>query len=263
MTTARIETGAIQVLIVEDEPPARRRLRALLETHEDVSIIGEAVHGGEAVHLIESREPDLVLLDVQLPVATGFEVIDAIGVERMPAVVFLTAYDHYAIRAFEVNAVDYLMKPVEAERLGAALARVRARLQQEHHGGGAQLGRVMAEVQDRAPLKRIPIRQGGRILFVDISDIDYVEADGNYVRIWARGSNHLIRETLSTYEQKLAPHGFLRIHRGTLVQSNRILELQPLFHGEYSVRLKDGTKLVSGRTYRDQLRVALGLRDEL
>jgi two-component system LytT family response regulator len=262
MTSGRIETGSIQVLIVEDEPPARRRLRALLEAHGDVSIIGEAVHGGEAVQLIESHEPDLVLLDVQLPVATGFEVIDAVGVERMPAVIFLTAYDHYAIKAFEVNAVDYLMKPVEAERLSAALMRVRTRLQ-EQNGTGAQLGRAMAEIQDRAPLKRIPVRQGGKILFVDVSDIDYVEADGNYIRVWARGANYLLRETLSAYEQKLTPHGFLRIHRGTLVQSNRILELQPLFHGEYSVRLKDGTKLVSGRTYRDQLRVALGLRDEL
>lgn len=261
MISAKVETGSIQVLIVEDEPPARRRLRALLEAHHDVSIIGEAVHGGEAVELIESQTPDLVLLDVQLPVATGFEVIDAVGVDRMPAVIFLTAYDHYAIKAFEVNAVDYLMKPVEAERLSAALARVRTRMQQEQANAGMQLARAMNDIQNRAPLTRIPVRQGGRIQFVDIADIDYVEADGNYVRIWARGANYLIRETLSAYEQKLTPHGFLRIHRGTLVQSNRILELQPLFHGEYSVRLKDGTKLVSGRTYRDQLRVALGLTE--
>jgi two-component system, LytTR family, response regulator len=257
----------IRVLLVEDEPPARRRMRALLASHDDVEVVGEAAHGGEAVEEIQRLAPDLVLLDVQLPVATGFEVIDAVGVDRMPLVVFVTAYDQHAIRAFEVHAVDYLLKPVEPERLRDSLVRVRALLA----GGDARvherLRRAMAEWRAegspdprRAPA-RLAIKVDGRIRFFDVAEIDYVTADGNYARLRGRATNVLVRETITTMEQRLAPHGFLRVQRGTLVRMERVVELEPLFHGEYVVRLKDGTRLTSGRTYRRRIRAAFGVEE--
>ena len=252
-------SSPLRVLLVEDEPPARRRLRALLQQHDDVTIIGEATHGGEAVELIQRDQPDVVLLDVELPVANGFEVIDAVGASEMPDVIFVTAYDHYAIRAFDVHALDYLLKPVERERLETALDRARVRRAEARRSASA-LGRAMEEMRQRPVVSRISVRHGDRIIFVDIADIDYVQAEGNYVRIRARGTSFLVRQTLNGYEAKLRAHGFLRIHRGTLVQTDRIAELQPLFHGEYVVRLRDGTKLTSGRSYRDHLRVALQLK---
>jgi two-component system, LytTR family, response regulator len=251
---------SLRVLVVEDEPPARRRLRSLLQQHADVTIVGEAAHGGEAVDLIQRERPDVVLLDVELPVANGFEVIDAVGASSMPDVIFVTAYDHYAIRAFEVHALDYLLKPVDHERLSIALERARMRLTPRRPG--ATLGRAMDDIRQLPALRRIPVRHADRIVFVEISDIDYVLAEGNYVRVRARGATYLIRETLNAFEAKLRPHGFLRIQRGTLVQRDRIAELQPLFHGEYVVRLKDGTKLTSGRSYRDQMRAALQLKGD-
>jgi two-component system, LytTR family, response regulator len=253
------DAAPMRVLIVEDEPPARRRLRSLLERHADVIIAGEAAHGVEAVELIERARPDLVLLDVELPIANGFEVIDAVGADQMPNVVFVTAYDHYAIRAFEVYALDYLLKPVEPERLATALDRART----IHQGGrtSPELTRALNDMRQTPALRRIPVRLGPRILFVNIADIDYVQAEANYIRLHARGKGYLVRETLNTFEEKLRPYGFLRIHRSTLVQSQQIAELEPLFHGEYAVKLKDGTKLRSGRSYRDQLRAALHLEE--
>ena len=253
------DVGPMRVLIVEDEPPARRRLRSLLQRHADVIITGEATHGGEAVELIERARPDLVLLDVELPIANGFEVIDAVGAEQMPDVVFVTAYNHYAIRAFEVHALDYLLKPVEPERLATTLARARAR----RHGAwtAPKLTRAMDDMRQLPALRRIPVRLGSRILFVDVADINYVQAEANYVRLHTRCKSYLVRETLNAFEERLCPYGFLRIHRSTLVQSERIAELEPLFHGEYAVKLKDGTTLRSGRSYRDQLRAALHLED--
>ena len=253
------DPAPMRVLIVEDEPPARRRLRSLLQQHADVVIAGEATHGGEAVELIEHARPDLVLLDIELPIANGFEVIEAVGAGRMPNVVFVTAYDHYAIRAFEVHALDYLLKPVEPERLATALVRARER----RHGAGAapELTRAMADMRQLPAMQRIPVRLGPRIVFVDIADIDYVQAESNYVRLHTRGKSYLVRDTLNVFEERLRPYGFLRIHRSTLAQSERIAELEPLFHGEYAVKLKDGTKLRSGRSYRDQLRAALHLED--
>ena len=248
----------LRVLIAEDEPPARRRIRSLLDECAGVTIVGEATHGGEAVELIQVVRPDVVLLDVELPVANGFEVIDAVGSESMPDVIFVTAYDHYAIRAFEVHALDYLLKPVERERLGVALGRARERVRTSRTGE-SRLAKVIDDVRETPMMRRIPVRHGHRILFVDIADVDYVQAEGNYVRIRARGTSYLVRETLNAFEAKLRPHGFLRIQRSTLVQSDRIAELEPLFHGEYAVKLKDGTKLTSGRSYRDQLRAALHL----
>ena len=258
----------MRVLVVEDEPPARRRMRALLAAHDDVEVVGEAVHGGEAVEEIHRLAPDLVLLDVQLPVATGFEVIDAVGVDRMPLVVFVTAYDQHAIRAFEVHAVHYLLKPVEPDRLRDALARVRGLLARGDDRLRESVRRALDELRDddrppdrRAAPARLAIKVDGRIRFVDVAEIDYVTADGNYARLRGRAMNVLVRETITTMEQRLAPHGFLRVQRGTLVRMERVVELEPLFHGEYVVRLRDGTRLTSGRTYRTKIREAFALRE--
>jgi two-component system, LytTR family, response regulator len=251
---------AIRVLIVDDEPPARRRLRSLLAGRADILVTGEAAHGGEAVQMIRTQQPDLVLLDVQLPVATGLEVVDEIGVENMPLVIFVTAYDEHAIRAFEVHAVDYLLKPVDPARLNEALERAAARLS-ERGSNRSGVRKALDDLRRPASARRIPVREGGRIRFVDLAAIDYAIAEGNYVRLRVGGANHLIRDTLTALEERFAQHGFLRIHRGILVQMDRIAELSPLFHGEYSIRLKDGTKLVSGRTYRERIRQALSLDD--
>jgi len=262
------DARTIRVLIVEDEPPARRRMRTLLSAHDDVEVVGEAAHGGEAVDEIHRLVPDLVLLDVQLPVATGFEVIDAVGVDRMPLVVFVTAYDQHAIRAFEVHAVHYLLKPVEPDRLREALDRARDLLGRGDDRLRESLRRAMEELRNdggpadpRAAPARLAIKADGRIRLVEVAEIDYVTADGNYARLRGRAMNVLVRETITTMEQRLAPHGFLRVQRGTLVRMERVVELEPLFHGEYVVRLKDGTRLTSGRTYRTKIREAFALRE--
>ncbi len=260
MTGSVRSSQPLRVLIVDDEPPARRRMRSLLKDRDDVVVCGEAAHGGEAIELLRKGEADIVLLDIQLPVASGIEVVEAVGVERMPLVIFVTAYDEFAIRAFELNAVDYLLKPVDPARVSEALDRAATRLRQ-HADGREALRGALEELQRAKAGQRIPVREDGRIRFVDVNEIDYVVAEGNYVRLRAGGANHLIRETLSGLEDRLAAHGFLRIHRAILVQVNRIVELAPMFHGAYSVKLKDGTRLVSGRTYRDKLRQALTLDD--
>ena len=257
----------LRVLVVEDEPPARRRMRALLARHPDVEVVGEATHGGEAVEEIHRLTPDLVFLDIQLPIATGFEVIDAVGAHRMPAVVFVTAYDQHAMKAFEVHAVDYLLKPVDPERLSTAIARVRAVLGRDDARIRDNVRRAIEElradaaVRTSGPPARLTVKLDGKIRFIDVPEIDYVLAEENYVRLRGRSVNVLVRETMAAMEQKLAPYGFLRVRRGTLVRIDRVLELESLFQGEYVLRLKDGTRLVSGRTYRKRIQEAFALRE--
>ncbi len=248
----------LRVLIVDDEPPARRRIKALLSEMRGIVVCGEAANGADAVAMIRDTRPDAVLLDIQLPVATGIEVVETIGPEKMPRVIFITAYDEYAIRAFELNAVDYLLKPVDPVRLAEAIERASSR-HREHSSNAASLDGALSVLKRRESPSRIPVRQGGRIRFVDVDNIDFMVADGNYVRLRAGKEHHLIRQTMSAMEEKYASLGFLRIHRAFLVRMDRIAELAPAFHGAYSVRLKDGTRLVSGRTYRDKIRQALAI----
>jgi two-component system LytT family response regulator len=241
-------------------------MRAMLASQPGVEVVGEAGHGGEAVEEIHRLRPDLVFLDVQMPVATGFEVIDAVGASEMPPVVFVTAYDQHAIRAFEVHALDYLLKPVDPERLRSALDRARAVMSRGDTRLRDSLRLAMEELRGagtraRTAPSRLAVRLDGRIRFVDVAEIDYVAAEGNYARVRGRSTNALVRETMTAMEAKLAPHGFLRIHRATLVRIDRVLELEPLFHGEYVLRLKDGTRLVTGRTYRRKIQEAFSLRE--
>jgi two-component system, LytTR family, response regulator len=256
------QQAPLRALVVDDEPPARRRIQALLQDEKDIEVVGEAKDGREAVELIQNLHPDLVFLDVQMPELDGFAVIRAVGPERMPTVIFVTAFDEFAVRAFDVAAVDYLMKPFDRPRFRAALDRARAALRTRPESGiDERLAALLRELQGGSAdyISRMAIRHEGRIRFLNVADIDYILADGNYVRIVAGKASHLMRDTLSGLEERLDPRRFLRIHRSTMVQVDRIVSLEPLFQGEYMLVLKDGTRLRSGRRFRDRLQQALGL----
>ena len=253
--------GRITVLIADDEPPARRGLRALLARQPDVHVVGEARSGREAIEAIRTLQPDLVFLDVQMPDGDGFDVVREIGVERMPVVVFATAYDDYALRAFDAHALDYLLKPYDRQRFESALGRARTRLRPAGQQTDARLLALVERLDERAKhLERLTVTVGSRLRLVDIGDFDYFEAESNYVRAHAGAKSHLVRTTLSALEEKLDPARFLRVHRSLIVQLARIAEVEPLFAGEYVLFLKDGRRLTSGRTYRAALQEALRLR---
>lgn len=247
-------TAPIRTLVVDDEPAARRRIVRLGGAHPDIRIVGEAGTAADAIELLESASPDLVFLDIRLPEGDGFEVVDALAAtparRRRPAVVFVTAFSEHASRAFDVHAVDYLMKPFSPERFNTALERVR-----EH------LGRTAA-VDDPEPhvaSRRLPIEIDGRVLLLDTERIDYIRAERNYVRIHAGGDSHRVRGSLGAMERKLDPARFSRIHRSLIVALDRVQEVETLDHGELALRLRSGVILVSGRTYTTALRSALGL----
>jgi two-component system LytT family response regulator len=256
------ETGRVplRALIVDDEPPARARLRTLLEAERDVAIVGECASGPEAIEAIERDLPHLVFLDVQMPVMDGFEVLRSLDVQRLPAIIFVTAYDDYAVRAFEIHALDYLLKPFSRDRFREALARARAQLARD--GVPAVDPRVLALLDalgKAAPLpKRLLVKSEGRLVFVKVADIDWVEAAANYVRLHVRGESYLLRESMKNMEAKLPPDTFLRIHRSAIVNIDRIRELQPWFHGEYVAILHDGTKLTVSRAYAERVHELIG-----
>jgi len=250
----------LRTLIVDDEPVARRRMRRLLRADRDVEIVGESGDGAEAVEAIRASVPDLVLLDVQMPELDGFGVVRALTPEQMPEIIFVTAHDRYAVRAFEVHALDYLLKPVDPERLAAALARARTRLVERRK---ATLDpRLLALLEDLASgrryLTRLPVKSEGRVLVVDLDDVDWIGAADNYVTLHVGREQHLVRETMGRLERELDPDRFVRIHRSAIVQIDRIAELRPDFHGEFAVRLRDGTTLTLSRTYRAKVEAALG-----
>jgi two-component system LytT family response regulator len=251
--------GKIRTVIVDDEPLARRGIRAQLKEEEDIEIVAECRNGLEAVAAIEKQAPDLVFLDVQMPELDGFGVLKAVGVDHMPAVIFVTAYDQYALRAFDVHALDYLLKPVDAERFAGAMQR--ARKQIEHHGVqdlNQRLQNFLDDVQSKQKFtERLVIKSGGRIFFLNVEEIDWIEAADNYVRVHAGRDSHLLRETMNSLENRLNPEHFLRIHRSRIINIRQIKELQPLFRGEYDITLRDGTRLESGRGYRDRLQKLL------
>jgi two-component system LytT family response regulator len=250
----------IRTLIVEDEPLMRERLRGLLAEEPDVVIAGECANGPEAVAALDADRPDLVFLDVQMPGLNGFEVIEAVGVERMPATVFVTAYDRYALRAFEVHALDYLLKPFNRERFRQALERARGRLRQARPAEVHELLRaLLADVQTaaRGP-RRLVVKSDSRIVLVKPEEVDWVEAAGNYVRLHVGKDEHLLRATMEGVEAQLPPRQFVRIHRSTIVNIERIRSLEPGFHGDYVAQLHDGTELPLSRTYRPKLEELLG-----
>jgi len=258
----------IRTLLIDDEEIARRGLRVRLERVSDIEIAGECPNGAEALDTISRLAPDLVFLDVQMPQMSGFQLVDALPVERCPHIVFVTAYDQYAVRAFQVHALDYLLKPVDDDRLAETLRRVRGAMvtfasgeyaRQTHRAVDA-LGQEHDLARARRQLDRLAIPVGDRLTVVRVSDIDWVEASGNYVSVHVGKNAWLLRETISAIDQRLAPHGFSRIHRSTLVNVNRVAELQSLANGEFSVALKDGTLLKLSRGYRESLDQLIGGR---
>jgi two-component system LytT family response regulator len=249
-----------RVLIADDEPLARERLRMLLTQEDWVEIAGECQNGPEAVGAIQKLRPDLVFLDVQMPGATGFDVIQQVGVSRMPPVVFVTAFDRYALRAFDVHALDYLLKPFDRERFQQALARARQHLDRKDPG---ELERRLIElVQDlrSSPQRpeRFVIKSAGRVFFVRTDEIDWIEAAGNYVKLHVGAEAHLLRETMNSLEAQLNPDLFYRIHRCHIVNIERVKELQPWFNGEYVVFLRSGARLTLSRGYREKLQDRIG-----
>jgi two-component system LytT family response regulator len=252
MTTA---THVLRALIVDDEPPARDLIATLLRTEPDVEIVGQCANGREGVSAILRFEPDLVFLDVQMPGLDGFEVLANLRGAPMPQIVFVTAFDRHAIRAFQVNAIDYVLKPFEYERLGQAVQRVRDRIsaQQDTAYRGNVL-RLLDEQRRRATeWDRIAVRETNRTVFIKPPEIDWAEAEGNYVRLHVGSNAYLLRETMNALEGRLADAKFVRISRSLLVNLERVREWQPLFHGDAVLILQDGRRLTATRAYRDRL----------
>ena len=246
----------LRVLIVDDEPPARRRLKGLLKDEGDITVVGECEDGESAVAAVRRLAPDLVLLDVQMPGMDGFEVIDAIirtiGPSRCPAIVFVTAHDKYALKAFDVHASDYLLKPFDRTRLRQALARVRALALSPDDLTRTLLG-LVRDVRAGRPLERFVVRSRGRVYFIRAGEVDWIEAHGHYLTLHVGRDTHLIRETIRHLESRLDANRFIRVQRSAIINVDRIKELLPTFHGEYVVVLRDGTRVSSGRGYSHRL----------
>src|SRR5215218_4033576 len=260
-----MSAGPITVLVADDEPLARRRLLRLLRAEPGIEVVAECKGGRSAVEQILARAPDLVFLDIQMPDLDGFGVIAEVGAERMPAVVFVTAYDQYALRAFDVHAFDYLLKPFEGERFHAALARVRAFLsasRRQGYPGEDQLRRLLAEVLGRETetttktaspfFERVAVKSDGGTRILQIADVDWFETDGNYVRVHVGKNTYLIRSTANRLQEELDPARFARIHRRFLVNVDRVVGLEPWFGGDAVVLLRDGTKLRLSRNFREE-----------
>lgn len=245
----------IRVLIVDDEPLAREGILMRLKPETDIEVIGECRNGREAVSSILRDAPDLVFLDIQMPRMDGFAVVEAIGSKRMPHVIFVTAYDEHALRAFEVHALDYLLKPIDGARFHLALERARDRIRGKNLTAIAeQLQQMMAALKgEKDYIERLSIKTAGRISFLNVDEIDWIEAADNYVQVHAGSATHLLLATMTSLENRLNPQQFLRIHRSVIVNLKRIKELHPMFHGEYRVILQDSTQLTSGRSYSKNL----------
>jgi two-component system LytT family response regulator len=245
----------IRVMIVDDEPLARERIRMLLEGEPELEIVSECGNGTDALRAIEKLNPDLVFLDIQMPELTGFEVLDRLDPARTPVVIFVTAYDQYALKAFEVCALDYLLKPFDRERFKRALKRARADLDRRKAGAvNEKVLKLLSELQrSKKYVDKLIVRAGGRVLFLRADEIDWMEAAGNYVRLHAGKEEYLYRETMTKLEEQLNPDRFARVHRSTIVNIERIKELQPWFRGDYMILLRDNSKLLLSRTYRARL----------
>ena len=251
----------IRALVVDDEPMARDRVLSLLQQEDDVEVVGECGDGTQAVAAIQHQSPDLVFLDVQMPGHNAFEVIQAVGADRMPTVIFVTAYDEYTLKAFEVHALDYLLKPFGRDRFQRTLQHARASLERRRAG---DLGRrLLALVNDiktepgPSRLDRLVVKSAGRVFFLRTDELDWIEAAGNYVRLHLGEESHLFRETMNRMESRLDSRRFVRIHRSRIVNTERVKELQPWFNGEHVVVLQNGTRLTLSRGYREKLQEQL------
>jgi len=246
----------LRALIVDDERLAREKLRRLLEAEPDVQIVGECASGAEAVEGVKEHAPDLIFLDIQMPGLSGFDVLREIGPEAVGHVVFVTAHDEFAVRAFDVQALDYLLKPFDAPRFRDTLNRVRKRSAGELQ---EKMASLLEQLATRSPYaERLLVKGAGRMSFVRVDEIDWIEAADNYVRLHAGREEHLLRETMNGIETRLDPQRFIRVHRSALVNIDAVKEVQPLFHGDYEVLLRMGASVAVGRNYREKLMKALG-----
>ncbi len=261
-----------RTIIIDDEPLARDSMRVLLERDPEIMIVRECANGHEALQAIREESPELLFLDVQMPEMDGFEMLAQVPIDRMPLVIFVTAYDQHALRAFEVHALDYLLKSYSDERFEAALRRAKEQIRQKQVNEVSQ--RLVALLDSQKPgrdsaapskpadngayLTRLVVKSGGRVFFLKASEIDWIEAADYYVYLHVGGKSHLLRETMNGLEQQLDPRKFQRIHRSTIVNLDRLKELQPHVHGDYAVILQDGTQLKLSRSYRPKLEAALG-----
>ena len=250
----------ITALIVDDEALARKFIRRMLKDERDVEVLGECNDGKSAVAMIQKQKPDLVFLDVQMPAMDGFGVLEAIGPELPTAVIFTTAYEKYAIRAFELHALDYLLKPFDQTRFRDAMRHARDQLKQrQNEDGRLQISALLESVKAQSKyLERLIIKADGRISFLSAREINWIEADDKYVHLHTAKGSRMVRQTLTAMESQLDPGKFLRIHRSAVVNVERIKELEPTFNGEHVVLLDDGTKLTLSRSYRQKLFEHLG-----
>ncbi|MBV8859110.1 MAG: response regulator transcription factor [Acidobacteria bacterium] len=270
------EAKKIRTLIVDDEPLARRTIRNLLADDPEVEIIGECAGGAEAVESIRRRPPDLLFLDIQMPGMDGFDVLSAVELEHISAVIFVTAYDAYALKAFEVHALDYLLKPFTDERFREALARAKSHVELREARGLAESlraflrGRAAPEEETAtaaAPKKggyltRFMVKVGGRVIFINPSDVDWIEADNYYIKLHVSGRAHLLRLSMKELEERLDPKTFWRTHRSAIINLDRVKELHQHPSGEYVVVLRDGTELKLSRARRERLQeLLMGERD--
>lgn len=243
----------LRALVVDDEALARQRIRHLLRRSTDIEVVGECDDGLEAVKAIEELAPDLVFLDIQMPELDGFGVVEAVGTDRMPPTLFITAYDQHALKAFEVHALDYLLKPFSPERFHLALERARRWCQRTATEKGPDMEALLASLRkDRPWVDRLLVRQGDRHLLVRTSALQWVEAEDNYVRLHVEGTSHLLRQTMTGLLARLDPAQFRRIHRSAIVNLDCIREFQPWTGGDHLVIMRDGTRLTLSRTYREQ-----------
>jgi len=251
----------IRVLVADDELPARQRLIDLLQRDQQIASIAEAADGETAVEMIQNQHPDVLFLDVQMPELDGLGVIDAVGAAQMPLTVFVTAYDQHAIRAFEANALDYLLKPFSDERFESTMTRVKSRLDERSLKEFGQRVMKMVSSAPASPerrLDRLVVKSGGTTRFIRVIDIDWIEAAGVYVTLHVGGKELLYRAALNDLAEKLDPRRFVRVHRSALINIESVLQLEPISHGEFEAVLRDGSRTRVSRTYRGQLEKRLG-----
>ena len=256
-------TAKIKTLIVDDEPLARRNLRVLLEKDPQIEIVDECRNGHEAVKAINTHSPDLIFLDIQMPEMDGFDVLARVGPEQIQAIIFVTAFDQYALKAFEVHALDYLLKPFDDERFAHALERAKSQISASEIDKLSQ--RLLALLEDRkgsdeqqqSYLTRLMIKTSNRMMLLKVDEIDFIEADGNYAKLHAGRKTHLLREKMNDLEGRLDPARFVRIHRSVIVNLDRIKEMHPHFNGDYIVVLDDGRQLRLSRSRRENLEAKL------
>jgi two-component system LytT family response regulator len=244
----------IKVLIVDDEALARRMVRKMLQAHTDFEVVGECENGGEAIAALRSARCDLMFLDVQMPEIDGFAVVGALAAEEMPHVIFVTAYDQYAVRAFQVHALDYLLKPFDQERFDQALERARQQIRSE---AGRDFNAFLSFLSQREsqpqPVERLLVKADGRVFFLKTDELEWIEAEGNYVSLHIGDKKYLFREAITTLETQLNPKKFRRISRSTIVNIDSVTEFQPRFRGDYWVVLRGGVKLKLSHRYRTNL----------